>query len=113
MAEPAEYGLTKSDVKLLRWMAQQLASGQFNLEQGGQRRSPWGVYRVKTNGDHAPGATQAGILCDSTWTAISGETPDLTNDSDVTIPSWTKCYAVPGGDESLLLITAFTCADAP
>lgn len=111
MAELPEYGLTLSDVKLLRWMAQQVRSGAFQGEQHGNRRSPWGVYRVKTNGSHAPDTTQAGILCDSTWTAISGETPSLTNDSGVTIPDATKCYAVPGGNESLLIITAHICTD--
>lgn len=112
MAEAAEYGLTEGDVKLFRWMAQQLRSGQFNGEQNGQRRPPWGVYRAKAIGSHAPDAVQAVQLCDSSWTAISGETPDAKNEGLVTVPDGIRMYCIPGGDESLLILQAFICEDA-
>lgn len=112
MPEPAEYGLTETDLKVLRWVVAQVRSGQFQFESGG-RRPPWGVYRAKTVGAHAANTTQAVQLCDSSWAAISGETPDATNDSDMEIPDDKKLYCVPGGNESLLIITAFVCSDPP
>jgi hypothetical protein len=117
MADPRVYLTPNADNRLRRmldWFETVIGGGRGGFPiRGGFERPEFRIYRVKTNGSHAPAVTQAGILCDDTWTAITGETPDLTNESLVTIPDATKCYAVPGGDESLLIIQAFICADAP
>lgn len=113
--EPRVYLTPTVDARLRRmldWFESVMGGGRGPIR-GGFEQPEFRIFRVKTNGSHAPGATQAGTLCDSTWTAITGETPALTNESGVTIPTLTKCYAVPGGDESLLIIQAFICADAP
>lgn len=115
--EPRVYLTPTVDARLRRmldWFESVMGGGRGGIPiRGGFGQPEFRVYRVKTNGSHAPDTTQAGILCDDTWAAITGETPNLTNDSGVTIPDATKCYAVPGGDESLLIIQAFMCADAP
>ena len=115
MAEPRVYLTPHADNRLRRmldWFESVMGGGRVPIRTGfgdpGFR-----VYRVKTVGAHASDATQAVQLCDSTWTAISGETPDATNESFVTIPDATRCYAVPGGVASLLIIDAFTCSDPP
>ena len=57
MAELPEYGLTESDVRLLRWMAQQLRSGQFQVNAGTPYRPETRPVLVKTDASHAKGAT--------------------------------------------------------
>lgn len=68
------------------------------------------VYRATTTASHGPGVVQSCQLCDSTWTAISGETVDAINDSGVTIPSGTQLYLMPDV-EHYAILQAFICAE--
>lgn len=55
------------------------------------------VYRATTTASHGPGVVQSCQLCDSTWTAISGETVDAKNESQgITIANATRVYLMPG-----------------
>src|SRR5690606_26402366 len=108
MAEPVEHGLTASEARIFREVVKRVMSGQFDLERDSQPRRSRGVIRATAVGDHAAGVTQAVQLCDSSWVAITGETPDAINDALIQIPDGTKLYLVPD-DGRYAILQAFIC----
>jgi hypothetical protein len=105
MAEPAEYGLTKTDLRILKEVVARVRGGQFDL--GGPadvpRNRTW-VMRAMTTGIHFAGATQTVNLCDESWGEITGETIEAENPATaVDIPNDRQLLLVPGSGAALIL----------
>jgi hypothetical protein len=108
MPERAEYGLTATDVRTLKWLVQRVRT--LGLFEGGDGRPQFTVTRALASGAHAAGVTQSVNLCDSSWAAISGVTADAENPSGVEIPDGTRLVLVPG-DTSMIILQAFICTE--
>ena len=109
MAEPAEYGLTETDLRILREVVARVRGGQFNLGGPGDfPRNRTVVMRAMTDGEHAAGVTTTVNLCDSSWTEISGATIEAENPSSIPIPDNTRILLLPG-DGAALIFWANIC----
>lgn len=104
MAEPIEYGLTESDVRLFRWMAQQLKSGQFQVNAGAPYRPRVTPILGKTDASHAKGAT--GTISIYSGTTKGSETDTGENltgvynrFADLASGKWVLCFPVDAGWE--------------
>lgn len=108
MPESPKYGLSESDLKVLRWVVQRV---RLLGQDGGLGDVPgFAVTRALSVGTHAAGVTQSVEICDGTWTAIPGQTIDAENPSGVEIPDNTRLILVPGVD-SMLIVQAFICTE--
>lgn len=116
--QPAEYGLSKADVILLREIArfvraQGFGGGGLGTATGGSLGGR-GVIRAKATSTIAAGTAGTVTLCDSGWTKLTGtgSTIQAVNDSLVPIThSGTdiKLYLVPDSEGHMAILTAFLC----
>lgn len=121
MAEqPAEYGLSKADVMLLREMARYIRAQGFGgagvgTETGG--RPGWGCIRAKATSTIAAGATGTVTFCSHDWTKLTGTGSTITAINDMSVPithsgTDVKLYLIPDAEGRMAIYLADLCTPA-